>query len=196
MATDSPPTHPAHDDGVDRDLVERAVAGDRDAFGDLVERHHGRILALLERLCGCADQARDLAQETFVSAYRHLAAFRHDSRFSTWLHSIACNRAATAARSRRPAIALDATPSAGWREPAAGLPDVSARMEHAELAGRVRTALGRLDDRGREVVVLADMQGESYEQIAAALDIPVGTVRSRLHRARLQLRYLLAHDKP
>jgi RNA polymerase sigma-70 factor (ECF subfamily) len=176
-------------------LVTRAAAGDDDAFRALVERHQGRIVAVLHRLCGCPEQALDLAQETFLSAYRHLGSFRHDSRFSTWLHAIAVNQARSAARRRRPVASLDALAPDGrphCPEPAATGPVVSAGLEQAELAGRVGAALARLDDRYREVVVLADMHDSSYEEIAAALEIPLGTVRSRLHRGRMELRAILA----
>jgi len=90
--------------GADADaaLVAAAVAGDRQAFAALVERHQARILAFLERLTGCREQARDLAQETFVSAYRKLATFEQRSAFSTWLYRIACNHVAAAGRRRRP----------------------------------------------------------------------------------------------
>lgn len=178
----------------DAALVAAAVTGDRQAFAALVERHQARILTLLERLTGCQHQARDLAQETFVSAYRNLATFEQRSAFSTWLHRIACNHAAAAGRRRRPVASLDA-PSAAGRPafaPAANVADVSARLEQEDLARQVAAALRRLDGRYREVVVLSDMQGASYEEIAATLDIPLGTVRSRLHRGRLELRLLLA----
>ena len=182
--------------GADADaaLVAAAVAGDRQAFAALVERHQARILALLERLTGCREQARDLAQETFVSAYRKLATFAHRSAFSTWLHRIACNHAAAATRRHRPAVSLDAPPAVGRPAiaPVANVADVSARLEQEDLARHVAAAMQRLDARYREVVVLSDMQGASYEEIAATLDIPLGTVRSRLHRARLELRRLLA----
>lgn len=191
----------------DRELVVEAVDGDRAAFAILVERHQGRILSLLERLTGCREQARDLAQETFVSAYRKLSTFAHRSEFSTWLYRIACNHAAAFRRTRRRPATVDAAlPDGGLRgrlEPEAAGPPVTARMEHAELSARLAAALGLLDDRYREVVVLADMHDASYEEIAAALDIPLGTVRSRLHRGRLELRRLLAewiareeHDEP
>lgn len=176
-------------------LVARAVAGDDQAFRSLVERYQGRIVALLHRLCGCPEQALDLAQETFLSAYRHLGSFRHDSRFSTWLHSIAVNQARSAARRRRPTASLDAVASDGRRqipEPVAVGPTVSAGLEREDLARRIAAALARLDDRYREVVVLADMHDSSYEEIAAALAIPLGTVRSRLHRGRMELRAILA----
>jgi RNA polymerase sigma-70 factor (ECF subfamily) len=176
-------------------LVARAVAGDGGAFRSLVERHQGKIVALLHRLCGCPEQALDLAQETFLSAFRHLGSFRHDSRFSTWLHAIAVNQARSAARRRRPVASLGALAPDGRPqipEPTAAGPAVSAGLEQEELACRIAAALARLDDRYREVVVLADMHESSYEEIAAALDIPLGTVRSRLHRGRTELRAILA----
>ena len=178
----------------DGPLVARAAAGDAGAFRVLVERHERRIVALLHRLCGCPEQALDLAQETFLSAYRHLGSFRHESRFSTWLHAIAVNHARAAGRRRRPSASLQMVAADGRpliAEPTADLPSVSAGLEREELARRIATALDRLDARYREVVVLADMQDASYEEIAETLDIPVGTVRSRLHRGRTELRALL-----
>jgi RNA polymerase sigma-70 factor (ECF subfamily) len=174
--------------------VAAVVAGDRQAFAALVERHQARILALLERLTGCREQARDLAQETFVSAYRKLATFEQRSAFATWLYRIACNHAAAAGRRRRPVAMLDAARPDGNAaiEPEARLAPVSAGLEQEDLARHVAAALDRLDARYREVVVLADMQEAGYEEIAEALDIPVGTVRSRLHRGRMELRRLLA----
>lgn len=187
-----PPTVPQGADD-DAALVAAAAAGDNSAFAALVERHQARILALLERLTGCHEQARDLAQETFVSAYRKLASFAGGSLFSTWLYRIACNHAAAAGRRRRPVAAPTDAEGRTTVEPAARLADVSARLEQEELARHVAAALGRLDGRYREVVVLSDMQGASYEEISTVLDIPLGTVRSRLHRGRLELRRLLAN---
>lgn len=177
-------------------LVARAAAGDAGAFRALVERYERRIVALLHRLCGCPEQALDLAQETFLSAHRHLGSFRQECRFSTWLHAIAVNQARAAGRRRRPHASLDATAADGrpvFPEPVAELPPVSAGLDHEDLARRIATVLERLDARYREVVVLADMQDASYEEIAETLDIPVGTVRSRLHRGRTELRALLAN---
>jgi RNA polymerase sigma-70 factor (ECF subfamily) len=178
----------------DAALVSRAAAGDAEAFRGLVELHQGRIVAFLCRLCGCPEQAMDLAQETFLSAFRHLGSFRHESRFSTWLHSIALNHARGAGRRRRPVASLDAVTADGSRmlaEPAATVPSVSARLEHADLSQRLGEALDKLDARYRDVVVMADMHDATYEEIAATLEIPIGTVRSRLHRGRLELRSIL-----
>lgn len=182
------------DPATDRGLVDSVLAGDAGSFRELVDRHQTRIVAFLHRLCGCPEQALDLAQETFLSAHRHLGTFRNESRFSTWLHAIALNHARDSGRRRRPAWSLDAVAADGRplvAEPAATLPAVSAGLEQEDLARRIAAALDRLDDRYREVVVLADMEDASYEQIAATLAIPLGTVRSRLHRGRLELRTLL-----
>ena len=150
---------------------------------------------MLGRLAGCPEQALDLAQETFLAAHRHLASFRHESRFSTWLHAIAINQARAAARRQRPVASLDAVGVDGQSrvpEPATAEVSVSAGLEQEELACRINGALDQLDERFREVVVLADMQDLTYEEIAEMLEIPIGTVRSRLHRGRTELRSILA----
>ncbi len=167
----------------DNELIGRVLEGDQEAFAALVARHEARIRGLLGRMLGCEERARDLAQETFVAAYRGLASFRRESRFSTWLYRIACNRAASALRRSRPTASLAAV-----AEQADSGPSVSAGLEQADLQRVIREALGGLDERFRAVVILADMEDASYEQIAETLGIPVGTVRSRLHRGRLELR--------
>ena len=180
--------------GADAGLVARAVAGDAGAFRLLVERYQPRIIAVLERLSGCPEQALDLAQETFLSAHRHLNSFRHESRFSTWLHAIAINHARAAHRRHRSVASLDAMTADGRpriAEPAASELSVSAGLEREDLARQIATGLEQLDARYREVVVLADMQDATYEEIAETLDIPLGTVRSRLHRGRTELRAIL-----
>lgn len=186
MLSDETTVVASSDGGSDRDLVAQAVAGSRAAFATLVKRHQQRVHSLLERLCGCPETARDLAQETFLSAFNHLHTFEQRSEFFTWLYRIACNHAASANRRRRP----QALPVAVASPIAAGT-SVSARMEQAELKQRLGLALNQLDEGQRQAVVLCDMQGATYEEIAETLDIPVGTVRSRLHRGRMRLRQLV-----
>lgn len=169
----------------DSEIIERVLAGDSAAYAGLVERYQPQILRLLQRLVGCRDTAQDLAQEAFLSAFRGLKSFQQKSSFSTWLHRIACNKAASAARRRR---TLPLAPSA---EPAATGGDVAAGLEQSDRRQAVEAALAELDPRFRAVVVLADMEDASYESISGILDIPIGTVRSRLHRARLELRQRL-----
>lgn len=187
----------------DRALVAAVVAGHCEAFETLVIRHQDRIYTLLSRLCGCPHQATDLAQETFISAYRNLSAFENRSEFFTWLYRIACNHAAAAHRRKKPMASLDQLRSGSQRddgernrsfEPAAKTSSVSAAMESSENARKIADALAGIDEIFRTVVVLRDMEGASYEEISETLDIPVGTVRSRLHRGRLAVKQLLYAD--
>ena len=200
---DTPSARVVSSTATDRGLVAEAVAGSRSAFTTLVQRHEGQIHALLERLCGCHETARDLAQETFVSAFKNLHTFQHRSEFFTWLYRIACNHAFTARRRpnafssglhdpSRATSAHAGSPAAQPCEPVAPDTDVSARLDQEELRQQLANALGQIDDRFRQVVVLCDMQGASYEETAEILEVPIGTVRSRLHRGRTSLRQILA----
>ena len=180
------------------EAVAEAVAGSRTAFAWLVSRYQRPIHALLERLCGCPETARDLAQETFVSAFQHLATVEHRCEFFTWRYRIACNHAFAARRRRKPVVSFsgaqvgfNSNSPASLPDPVATGTDVSARLQQQELQQQLSAALNQIDQRFREVVVLCDMQGLSYEEIAGILKIPLGTVRSRLHRGRSVLRQLV-----
>lgn len=150
----------------DRALVAAVVAGHCEAFETLVIRHQDRIYTLLSRLCGCPHQATDLAQETFISAYRNLSAFENRSEFFTWLYRIACNHAAAAHRRKKPMASLDQRSGSqrddGERnrsfEPAAKTSSVSAAMESSENARKIADALAGIDEIFRTVVVLRDME--------------------------------------
>jgi RNA polymerase sigma-70 factor (ECF subfamily) len=186
----------------DTDLITRCVAGDLDAFDVLVERHQDRIFNLCYWTLGNREEAADAAQDAFVRAFRGLKNFRGDSIFSTWLHRIAVNVCIDAAQKRRraPLLYSDiATCNEGETAPdiesrAAedrSTPDTGEPGEAAlkkEKRGAVRAALARLSDHYRVVLVLFDIEGHSYEEIAGALDLPLGTIKSRLNRARAQLR--------
>jgi RNA polymerase sigma-70 factor (ECF subfamily) len=176
-------------------VVARARGGDREAFGWLVERHQDRVYALAWRLCrGDRDHAEDLAQESFLRALRGLPEFRGDAAFSTWMHRIVLNlhlnrESSLAGRARRRQVSL----GAGKDEdgPRLELPSRGPRPDEqaadSELLGRLRLAFDELDETRRVVVLLRDVEGRSYEEIAALLEIPIGTVRSRLARAREEL---------
>jgi len=186
----------------DAELVERAKAGDRSAFDLLMERHEREVITVAYRMLGQYEDAAELAQEAFLRAYRGLSGFRQEASFRTWLYQITLNlsrhRRRWYARHRvGQTIPLDAPAgddpdgdpvaekiadrSAGPREEAA----------RSELRGKIQAALGRLPDPFRRVVVLRDMEGMSYEEIAKICAEPVGTVKSRLHRARGMLRTVL-----
>ena len=180
-------------------FLERLRAGEAAAFNRLVEERHGDIYALLYRLTEDPEEARDLAQETFLQAFRHLASFRGDADLRTWLYRIAVNQARNRwrwwkRRRRDRTISLDAPVSDDIDSPlSAGLagdegldPERQALARERELA--LHAALKSLSRPYREVIVLRDIEGLSYEEVADTLDLNVGTVKSRLSRGRNELR--------
>jgi len=168
-------------------LIERSQRGDLDAFDRLVAAHQDRIYHTAYRITGNAEDARDAGQETFIKAFRALARYRHEAAFSTWLHRIAVNASLDIVRRRpqAPPVPLEevALPAQSHN------PDTE--VERHEVQRRVHDALGRLAPDHRIIVVLRDLQGLAYEEIAEVVRIPIGTVRSRLSRAREALRALL-----
>ena len=175
----------------DRELVARcARQDDPAAFNELVVRHQERIYAAVRRFCGNDEDACDVVQRAFLNAYRKIGEFKGDAAFSTWLYRIAFNEAVSYRRERRrPAVSLEMSDD-GARpalEPAERI-DPAARLESEETQKKVQQALDLLSDEDRQVILLRDLQGHSYEEIAEILGIPQGTVRSRLHRARLELK--------
>ena len=185
----------------DLDLLEALRSGRRTAFDDLVRRHEARILRLCARVLGDDDAALDAAQEAFVRAWRAIAQFQGEARFSTWLTRIAINQCRNELRRRRTVKhtqphSLDATgpddESAPREAVVAGGPSPYEVARGREVAAALTQALAAIDDEAREVIVLKDAEDLSYEEIAEILGVPVGTVRSRLHRARHEVRGRLA----
>jgi RNA polymerase sigma-70 factor, ECF subfamily len=177
----------------DVQLVTRAQGGDRAAFGSLVERYQERVLNLCYRRLNDRELALDATQEAFLKAYRGLARFRAESRFYTWLFRIAVNEATTAhrRRSRRRAGSLDAVGSEGERvpEPAADASyDPEAEVARGDERSVLMAAIAELDEEQARVVVLRDVEQLSYQEVADILEIPLGSVKSRLHRARHALK--------
>jgi len=173
-------------------LIEASRKGDLDAFDRLVAAQQDRIFHAAYRITGNAEDAQDAAQETFVKAFRALARYRHEAAFGTWLHRIAVNAALDIVR-RRP-LAPPSSLDEVVLPATAHNPDREA--ERHEIQRRVHQALQRLSPDHRVIVVLRDLQGLAYEEIALALRIPVGTVRSRLSRARDVLRGFLKDLAP
>jgi RNA polymerase sigma-70 factor (ECF subfamily) len=187
----------ADERAADLRAVERTVAGDRAAFGELVSRWQDRIYAVVVRMIGDPEDARDLAQETFLRAWTNLRSFEGTSSFGTWLHAIAINQVRSEMRKRSAAkrgapLSLDALGAGPGDEtsfdPADPAPTPAGTATAREDVVRLRRAIAELDPEQREALVLREFQGLSYEEIATALGIPVGTVRSRLFRARDALR--------
>lgn len=172
----------------DAPLIERSLRGDSAAFGSLVRKYQDRLFNTVVHVAGSREEAEDVAQEAFVQAYVKLSSFHRESAFYTWLYRIAFNIAVSRRRRKKSEVSLDASREDAGREPAG---DVEAPGEHLlreERAGLVHSALAALSEEHRSILVLREMEGFEYEQISEILDLPTGTVRSRLHRARLQLR--------
>ena len=170
----------------DEDLVRRYLAGDAEAFVTLVHRHEARIFNVCLRIVANRDDAADAAQETFLAALRKLTQFRGDAAFTTWLHRIAVNACYDLLRRQRRQPLLRLAIEVGDTDPDTGPP----MPDHAdEVVGTrdMAEALAGVPDEFRVALVLADVEDLPYEEIAKILDVPLGTVKSRVHRGRLAL---------
>lgn len=177
--------------------LQRALGGDLDAFNALVELHQRSVFNLCLRMIGNASGAEDATQDAFVSAFRNMRTFRGQS-FRAWIMRIAANACTDELRrrSRRPAVSLDAAPP-GSEEPP-DVADTGAGPElqalRSEQRAEVQAALLKLPHDQRLAVVLCDIQGYAYEEIAEAMHVNVGTVKSRIARGREKLRKLLVRE--
>jgi len=172
----------------DQELILATRRGDSDAFGSLVRKYQDRLLSALFQVSGSRDEAEDVAQEAFVTAYLKLASFAGESSFYTWLYRIAFNTAISRRRKRRGESSVEHTRDLTGGEPLDDCEAAEDRLLRQERAGQVQRALSLLPADFRSVLVLREMEGCDYDTIAQILAVPVGTVRSRLHRARLQLK--------
>jgi RNA polymerase sigma-70 factor (ECF subfamily) len=194
-------TVPAAESATDEALAASAAAGDVHAFEALVGRYEGRVYRLACRMTSDAD-APDVLQETFLQAYRHVASFRGEAKFSTWLYRIATNASLMLrrSRSRRPSEPLDAFlpqfQSDGQHRGTPAELQIVCRIEELidreALAARARDAIARLPDLYRDAFVLRDLEEMPAAEVAEVLGIEAAAVRQRVHRARLLLRGYLA----
>ncbi len=170
----------------DDDLVRRVQEGQEEAFAQLMRRHERRVYNLAYRMLGNMEEARDAAQETFLSCFRNLEKFRGDAAFSTWLHRIAANVCfdSLRKRSKGPVEAIR------FHEPAPA-PD---HGDQAAISIDVQRALLAVSPEFRAVLVMHEIQDVPVDEVASALDLPVGTVKSRLHRGRVALGRALAGE--
>jgi RNA polymerase sigma-70 factor (ECF subfamily) len=173
-------------DAPDAELVRRFLAGDAQAFTELVTRHERRVYALCLRVLGNAEDAADATQDTLLSVVRKLEGFRGDAAFTTWLHRVAMNVCYDHLRraQRRPVLHRVLDDELPPHEAGPPVPDHADAIADEHL---VAAALAQVPEDFRIAIVLADMQDLPYEEIAKVLDLPLGTVKSRVHRGRLAL---------
>lgn len=179
----------------DQQLIAECLSGRNEAFGELVLRYQDRLFHSLLYVTGATDQAQDVTQEAFVHAFTKLSTFRGESAFYSWLFRIAMNAAVSRKRrDRRMSASLDAARENAGHEPTDAHPfsEPSYPVEVSERQALVRAALAELSEEYRTVLVLKEMEDMRYEEIAEIVGCPIGTVRSRIHRARSELRDKLA----
>lgn len=174
----------------DLQLITLTLQGDSRAFDDLVRRYQDRLVHSLEHALGSREDALDVAQQAFVLAWQKLSSFRHEAAFYSWLYRIARNVAVSRVRRQRIGSgSLEQMQTASGFEPTDTSSESSPEhsMEQAEQVQLVQETLQKIADEFRQPLVLKDIDGFSYEQIAEILDIPLGTVRSRIFRGRQEL---------
>lgn len=178
----------------DAALVARVRTGDTGAFEELVTIYQHRVFGVALRMLGSRAEAEEVAQETFLRAYRALGEFRGEARLATWLYAIASrlclNRLASGPRRH------ERSDEAALLQWPAESPDAAAALERTELQAALHEAVAALPEERRIVVILRDLEGLAYEEIAEVLGLPLNTVRTRLHRARLDLQAKLERWLP
>ncbi|MBV8298148.1 MAG: sigma-70 family RNA polymerase sigma factor [Candidatus Eremiobacteraeota bacterium] len=182
LAVDSPLTAPVEDDQA---LIAATLAGRSEAFGELVSRYQRAVYHLAVRTLHDRTEAEDAAQEAFLKAYRALATFRPGAKFSTWIFTI-CYRACCDRLAKRKRFSGEELPD---RADSAAGPELLA--ERSDEAERLRAAIDGLPEKYRTVITLYHLQGKQYEEIATVLNLPLGTVKTHLFRAKEQLRKAL-----
>ncbi len=170
-------------------IIARARRGDADAFEQLVVAYRDQVFRLALRMCGSEADADEVAQEAFLSAWKALPNFRGESQFSTWLYQLTTHAAIDLMRREKRQIAADDITGVNAADPA---PSPQQQAEQSEQREIVRDAILQLAPEQREVVVLRFMEELSYEEIGAVLKLPSGTVKSRLNRAKAQLKEILS----
>lgn len=175
----------------DQDLIDRCLNGEQEAFGQIVQRYQQRLYVSVVRLVSSTEDALDITQETFLQAYRKLDSFRGEAALYSWLFRIAYNTAMSKGRKKsHPTFSIDRVREESGQELTDEDPNLppSHRMELTEEQELLWAAIESLSAEFRQVIVLKEMEGLSYDEIAQIANCPVGTVRSRLHRARMELR--------
>lgn len=183
----------------EKDLIDKARNGDQDAFGQLVLTHQNRVYTLCVHMVTDREEAADLAQEAFLKAWRNLSSFQGESSFATWMHRLTTNicldylRKQARRQNISVAVSLDDEEST-WSEPADHTQDPQRALEQEERKAALSRALGQLPEHHRRMLLMREVSGMSYQEIADAMDADLGTIKSRIHRAREHLRKILLRD--
>ncbi|MCY2979811.1 MAG: sigma-70 family RNA polymerase sigma factor [Planctomycetota bacterium] len=172
-------------------LIQSALAGNSSSFEVLVTRYQDRLYTAMISVVGSADEAEDVVQESFIQAYLKLDTFQQNSRFFTWLYRIAFNYALARRRRNRGHLSLEQGREIAGTDPVSKAESPDNRMSRSEDVQLVHRALAELSEDHRAILVLREMEDMAYEEIAEVLKISIGTVRSRLNRARFALRQQL-----
>ena len=169
-------------------LIRQTLEGQNDAFGELIDRYQDRLFNSMAHILRSDTDAEDVVQDAFVLAFTKLASFKGNSQFFTWLYRIAYNVAITRMRRKKPTVSLDGKPDQARLDFADQGPGPEARLDQHEQSQQLHQALLRLSLEHRSILILRELDQLEYEAISEVLDLPIGTVRSRLHRARQHLK--------
>ena len=180
----------------DAELVAAAQQGEREAFGCLVERYQDRVYNVLARVLDSREDALDVTQEAFIQAFVKLNSFRGEAKFYTWLYRIALNLGLSKRRRRRSSISVEQVREQGGEEPVSLQPAPENVLMVEERAATLERALSALEADHCQILVLREIEQCSYEEISEILELPIGTVRSRIFRARIQLKEKLKELMP
>jgi len=168
----------------DHDLIARSVQGDQKAFRDLLERHHATAWAVVRGVMGDRDEVEDVIQQVYIKVFRGLPRFRGEARFSTWLYQIARNEAINAVKKRR----LDTIPVEDVVLAAPARDNPEAAWQRDRTGSQLEAAMARIDEKYRLAIELHYMGEHSYEEIAEIMDLPLGTVKTYIHRGKADLK--------
>jgi RNA polymerase sigma-70 factor (ECF subfamily) len=159
------------------ELIQRAQLGDRDAFGSLVSLHRENVINVVYRMCGETTLAEDAAQTAFINAWKHLPTYRPQNSFHSWLYRIAINAALDMLRREKPTVNIDDLSIRNHQH-------IESQVEDQQMAQQIQKAVLSLPEASRAVLILREYQEMRYQEIAETLEIPIGTVMSRLNYAR------------
>lgn len=182
----------------DLEMVRAVLEGDATAYRELVEKYQNRVYGMVYGMLRNREDARDIAQEAFVKAYRNLGSFRMDSSFYTWLYRIAMNLAIDHTRKRKRQATTGFDDAIAARDEDGGIAEVhhgdnpGRQLERKQLYAQIMDALEKLPEDQKQVILLRELEGLSYKEIADVMDIPEGTVMSRLFYARKKLQKMLS----